>query len=91
MLHYKICYLNRTDVTLINGYGQNDILVLKNRISGKEKIINQGRRIKINSFDGKEYIGKLEIKNDTNIIIGNNQVALNKIKEIDIKPIFVNL
>lgn len=78
-------------ITVINSFGQDDGLLLKERKSGKEIIIKQGYRLKIKYYDGRVYKGKLKILNDTNIMIGNNEIAINKIEKIDVKPLILNI
>jgi|SRR5271157_759050 len=50
-------------------YVQKNILILKNRDTGKETQVNQGKNLKITCKDGRIYTGQLKIIDSSNIEI----------------------
>lgn len=61
---------------LVNVHGQNKVLVLKNKITGKERIIPEGKRIKVVFNNGDVIKGKVII-NDATRLKGNNEILIN--------------
>lgn len=75
-MNLKIILLYTVILTsIINGYGQNKELVLKNKITEKEKIISEGKRIKVIFNSGRVIKGKFII-NDTSRLKGNNEILI---------------
>jgi hypothetical protein len=78
---------------VINGYGQNKGLLLKNKSTGKEKLIHEGERIKVLCKNGLVIRGRLKM-NDTSklventvVMIDSQKVNINEIETIKIKSL----
>ncbi len=69
----------------ITAYSQNEVLVLTKKKSGKEKTIEQGKRIKIWTNTGKTYKGPFAIKDDSLIIADKAAVSINDVEMISRK------
>lgn len=67
-------------------FGQNDMLVLKKASTGKEKSIQEGKRIKVVGLDTKKSRGDLNIINDSVISVGTDTLLINDIGRINYRP-----
>lgn len=72
-------------LTLLKVLGQDEVVILKNKISGKEKIIREGKLIKVTSIDGRISKGRLAIINDSDILIGSDTLGIDKLVELGTK------
>lgn len=61
---------------LINGYGQHNELLLKNKTTGNELVIHEGSRLKITLKNGKVCRGELILKDTTSGLVENNQIII---------------
>lgn len=71
-------------VVLLNGYGQNKELLLTNKISGKERIIHEGQKLKVRLKTGQVYRGELILKDTTNSTSENNQIIIRTQPDYDV-------
>jgi hypothetical protein len=80
----KILFIfNIIGLTLINGYCQHGEILLKNKISNKEQIIKEGKKVSIVCKDSKIMIGRFHILNDSVIFIDNESCSINEIIQIN--------
>jgi hypothetical protein len=73
--------------SIVNGFGQNDVLVLKKKMNGKEKIIREGKRIKTITNSDRILKGKFEIINDSSLVIKSDTLDVSDIVKIRTKSI----
>jgi hypothetical protein len=85
----KIIFLTACIIisSILNVCGQNDVLILKKKKSGKEKIIQEGKRIKIITDSARIIKGKFDIVNDSILVIEKDTVDIKDIAKIRAKPI----
>lgn len=69
-------------------YSQNRILKLKKINSETVKIFEEHKRIKVQTIDGKKYVGKFTIVNDSTILINNEAIVLDSIVKLRKKSLF---
>ena len=69
-------------------YSQNKVLKLKKIDSETVQIIEEHKRIKIQTIDGKKHIGKFTIVNDSTILIANETIVLDSIVAVRQKSLF---
>jgi hypothetical protein len=65
--------------------GQADQLVLKRKSDGKERILNEGKSVKVVTLNHKELNGAFEIINDSLLTIGHDTLVLSDIDRIRTK------
>lgn len=83
----------------ITVFAQNHALFLQNKNSSFYKVINENKRIKIETKEGRTYVGKFKIQDSVSIIIQEHVFLLNDIVKIKKKskfgtianPIFVTI
>jgi hypothetical protein len=64
----------------IASYSQNDALILTKKKNGKDKTIEQGKKIKIWTNTGEVYKGNFIIKEDSLVILRQGCVSINDIE-----------
>lgn len=69
-------------------YSQNKVLKLKKINSETVQLIEEHKRIKIQTNDGKKYLGKFTIVNDSTILIMNETILLDSIVTVKQKSVF---
>jgi hypothetical protein len=78
---------------IVKGYSQNNVLVIKNKTTGKERILHEGKRLKVVYIDGAKYRGTLKINCDSNLVsgsgimIGKDKLNLDKVRMIKEQPL----
>ncbi|MGL5112552.1 MAG: hypothetical protein ACRC6O_07940 [Flavobacterium sp.] len=80
-------------------FSQNHALFLQNKNSSFYKVINENKRIKIETKEGRTYVGKFKVHDSVSIIIQEHVFLLNDIVKIKRKskfgaianPIFVTI
>jgi hypothetical protein len=83
----KILYLIVCLLSFIS-YSQDRILKLKKINSETVKIIKEHKRIKVQTIEGKKYVGKFTIVNDSTILIANEAIVLDSIVKLRKKSLF---
>ena len=68
--------------SIMNTYGQNNELILKKEKNNKEKIIREGKKIKVITFNDQKIAGSFEICGDSVLIIKKDSLLLSEIKII---------
>ncbi len=81
----KISFVTILLFSINTAYCQNDVLVLTKNSTGKEKTINQGKKIKIWTNTGETYRGAFSLKADSVVIQDKCCIALNDIVAISTK------
>ncbi len=61
---------------IINGYGQNRELVLKNKKYGYENLMHEGQNLKVILNNGSIITGELRWSNDSSDLSRNNEILL---------------
>jgi len=74
-------------ILISNAIGQSPKLYLTNKFDKKEKYIAIGNKVKIITDGGQKYKGRLQILNDTTIVVDSNNINLSDIQEIKRKSI----
>lgn len=69
-------------------YSQNRILKLKKINFETVKIIEEHKRIKVQTIDGKKHVGKFTIVNDSTVLIDNEAILLDSIVKVRRKSLF---
>jgi hypothetical protein len=64
-------------------YSQNEVLTLTKKKTGKEKILVQGKKIKIYTDDGKMMKGYFSIKGDSIVILSKGVASVENIVQIN--------
>ena len=68
-------------------YGQNEVLVLTKTKNGKERIIEQNKKIKVLTIYGNVYKGRFQINGDSIVIPEEASIALDEISMINRIPL----
>ncbi|GEM_PF-1309414 len=74
-----VVYLN------ISASAQNEVLMLKKKNTGKEKVIHEGKRIKVRTVTGLTVKGRLGITAGDSIALNQDTMALSQIERIRTK------
>ena len=83
----KILYLIVCLLSFIS-YSQDRILKLKKINSETVKIIKEHKRIKVQTIEGKKYVGRFTIVNDSTILIANEAIVLDSIVKLRKESLF---
>lgn len=70
---------------------QTNQIVLENKKTQKKVRITENKRIKVVTTDGKKYVGKFSIIDDTTIKIDENSIALDSIATIQKRSVFSSI
>lgn len=70
---------------------QTNQIVLENKKTQKKLLITENKRIKVVTTDGKKYVGKFSIIDDTTIKIDENSIALDSIATIQKRSVFSSI
>lgn len=70
---------------------QQKALVLTKIKTGKTRVYQENKRIKVKTFDGEKLKGKFKIVDVRTIEIDGNQISLDSIKNIQNKPLFLEI
>ncbi|PLX09638.1 MAG: hypothetical protein C0596_01055 [Marinilabiliales bacterium] len=71
-----------------NLFAQSNVLSITKESSGREKIFNEGTKIRVFTNDGISYKGKFVIVDENTISIGSDTLVLSNIDNIRIKNIW---
>lgn len=80
-------------MSTLNTFGQEKVLVIKNKTLEREKTIKKGERLQVTDKNDSVYLGKLDfIRNSDDsaiqkIVIGPDTLCLGDIKKINHKPL----
>jgi hypothetical protein len=66
-------------------FGQSEVLVLTKIKNNKQKIVKEGKRIKVHTVHGYNLHGDFQILDDKHIAIGRDTLALFEIDKIKVK------
>jgi hypothetical protein len=69
----------------VNAFSQNKVLDLKNKTNNKERIVKEGRKIKVFTVWGTTYKGRLDIISSDAIALQQDTIAIDEIARIRAK------
>lgn len=70
---------------------QNQAIKITNINTNKEKIIEENKRIKLKTFDGRKIKGRFMIENDSTIIVDNVRIQLSDIDALKRNPLLTSI
>ena len=70
---------------------QEKYLSVSDSVTGKEKVFNQNKRVRVKTIEGGKLIGKLKIMNDEQVMIKNIIIPLTSIEKIKNNPLALNI
>ena len=81
----KLLLLGMALFLIMPAFGQNEVLVLKKKSNDKEKLVQEGRKIKIITSDKQKIEGNFDIQNDSILICNGDSLSLSEIEIIRTK------
>lgn len=70
---------------------QKQAIKVTNINTGKEKIVKENSRIKLQTFDGRKIKGRFQVENNNTIIVDNYKIDLNAISELKRNPLLTSI
>jgi len=83
----KLLFLGITLFSMINVFSQNEVLILKKKKNDKEKLVQEGKKIKLITFDDQRLEGKFDITNDSVLVFEGDSLLLSEIDVIRTKSL----
>jgi len=87
----KFCILLISFLCVNLSTAQENVLKISSPTSEKEVIINQNKRIKIQTVDGEKISGRFRIEGTNAITIKDQTIALSDIESIKRNPLFLSI
>lgn len=72
---------------VLSGFSQENVLLLQKKSSSKEKVINEGKKIRVYTTDDNILKGKITIHGDSALVFNGDTVLLEDIAKIRTKSL----
>jgi hypothetical protein len=78
----KITFIAFLVFSMSHSFAQEKFIQLTKDETGKVKLFKENKRVKVKTLDGKKFIGKFSIVNESTISIKGNEIKIENIERI---------